>query len=168
MSVTGPPAVCELNLSMIVTVMAGMIWKLKTNVCVGSATALAVIVAVSFAGSDLGGVYTADIDGAGAGCSVPQPGEQFVLAIDKFQFTPCSLPGPLTDAAIVTDDDPAPTNVNVLVRFTTTGAPLEFELDFPHAAQSKLVPINNTSSANRFMPAFTIEWGRSSYEFENS
>lgn len=50
--------------------------------------ARAVIVAVSLAGTIFGGVYTADIDGAGAGFNVPHPGWQLVPARDKLQLTP--------------------------------------------------------------------------------
>lgn len=44
-SVTGPPAVCEANLFVMLTLMGGKIWKLKTNACRLSAFDRAVIVA---------------------------------------------------------------------------------------------------------------------------
>jgi hypothetical protein len=61
---------------------------LKTNVWFESAMARAVIVAVSLVGTVFGGVYTADMDGAGAGFNVPHAGWQLVLAKDKVQLTP--------------------------------------------------------------------------------
>ncbi|GAC1635120.1 MAG: hypothetical protein NVS9B14_11960 [Candidatus Acidiferrum sp.] len=126
---------------------------MNTNVCVGSAIARAVIVAVSFAGTFFGGVYTADVEGAGAGFRVPQLGAQLVFAIDNSQLTPWSPPGPLTLAVIVTASEPADTIANVSVKLTTTGPLPDFDPD-PHEARPRITTIVNAANAIRFMATF--------------
>jgi len=55
-SVTGPPAVCEVKLLVMEMAIGGRIWKLKTNICVLSARERAVMVAVWLTGRVAGGV----------------------------------------------------------------------------------------------------------------
>jgi|SRR5215471_6737576 len=118
--------------------------------------ARAVIVAVSFAGTFFGGVYTADVDGAGAGFNVPHPGEQLAFAMDNCQLTPWSPPEPVTVAVIVTGSAPADMNANVSVRLTTTGPVPDFEPD-PQEAKINIVTAEKTANKIRFMATFTIE-----------
>lgn len=107
------------------------------------------------------------MDGGGAGTNVPHSGEQFEFAMDKTQVTPLSAPGPVTTALIVIGPDPTPTNANVLLKFTTTGAPADPDPEDPQETQAKPVTKIKTANANRFMATFAIEEGRSSTGFEN-
>ena len=98
------------------------------------------------------------MDGAGSGISVPQLGEQLAFATDRFQVTPWLPPGPDTVAVILIGAEPTATNANVLLRLTTRGVPppLDWEPP-PHETTIRLVKIETTMDAGRFMATFTIE-----------
>jgi hypothetical protein len=119
--------------------------------------ARAVIVAVIFAATSFGGVYTADMDGAGAGFSVPQLGEQLPPPIVKYQATPWSPPGPATSAIIGIGSEPVPTDAKVLLMVTSSCTVPPLEPEEPQDARTNIAMIATTAQRTRFIATFKTD-----------
>jgi hypothetical protein len=97
------------------------------------------------------------MEGAGAGFSVPQLGEQLLPATVKYQATPWSSPGPATSAVIAIESDPVPTDVNVLLRMTSNCTVPPLEPEEPQDARTNIAMIATTAQRTRFIATFKTD-----------